>query len=148
MQGMAENIQMYGDEIMVEFPTPSLAFKAASEIQKKLQSFNNRREIPLEVGIGINFGEAIVGAIGSGAQYDWTMIGHTVNVARRLCAAAEKGEIVAVGEGKNLDSGQKQPMSVKVGDIVMFRKYSPDEIKLDRQDYLVIKEEDILAILG
>lgn len=60
----------------------------------------------------------------------------------------EKGEIVAIGEGKSLENGQKQPMSVKVGDIVMFRKYSPDEIKYEDQDYLVIKEEDILAILG
>ncbi|MBN1522961.1 MAG: adenylate/guanylate cyclase domain-containing protein [Spirochaetales bacterium] len=83
-----------GDEIMVEFPTPSLAFKAASEIQRKVETFNKKRDVPLEVGIGINFGEAIVGAIGSGDQYDWTMIGHTVNIARRLCAAAEKGEVV------------------------------------------------------
>ncbi|MBN2737347.1 MAG: adenylate/guanylate cyclase domain-containing protein [Spirochaetales bacterium] len=83
-----------GDEIMVEFPTPAQAFKAAMEIQRKLVTFNSKRENPLEVGIGINFGEAIVGAIGSGIQFDWTMIGHTVNVARRLCAAAEKGEVV------------------------------------------------------
>ena len=83
-----------GDEIMVEFSTPSQAFKAASEIQQKLKTFNKKRKVPLEVGIGINFGEAIVGAIGSGYQFDYTMIGHTVNVARRLCAAAEKGEIV------------------------------------------------------
>ena len=59
----------------------------------------------------------------------------------------EKGEVVAVGEGKMLDSGQRAPMGVKVGDIVMFKKYSPDEVKVDDVEYLVISEGDILAIL-
>ncbi|RLC35886.1 co-chaperone GroES [Candidatus Falkowbacteria bacterium] len=59
----------------------------------------------------------------------------------------EKGEVIAVGGGKTLDNGQKLPMSVKVGDIVMFKKYSPDEIKVDDQEYLVIAEDDIMAIL-
>lgn len=59
----------------------------------------------------------------------------------------EKGEVIAVGEGKLLDNGQRAPMSVKVGDKVMFKKYSPDEIKLDGQDYLVISESDIIAII-
>jgi class 3 adenylate cyclase len=83
-----------GDEIMVEFPSPSAAFKAADEIQAKIQSFNRKRDFLLQVGIGINYGEAIVGAIGSGDQFNWTMIGHTVNVARRLCSVAEPGDIV------------------------------------------------------
>ena len=59
----------------------------------------------------------------------------------------EKGEVIAIGSGKTLDNGQKLPMSVKVGDIVMFKKYSPDEIKVDDQEYLVIAEDDIMAIL-
>ena len=59
----------------------------------------------------------------------------------------EKGEVIAVGEGKTLDNGQKAPMSVKVGDIVIFKKYSPDEIKIEDVEYLVISESDILAIL-
>ena len=59
----------------------------------------------------------------------------------------EKGEVIAVGEGKILDSGERAKMSVKVGDIVMFKKYSPDEIKIDDVEYLVISESDILAIL-
>jgi len=60
----------------------------------------------------------------------------------------EKGEIIAVGDGKTLENGQKAPMSVKVGDKVMFKKYSPDEIKIDSEEYLVIKEEDIMAIIN
>ena len=60
----------------------------------------------------------------------------------------EKGEIVAIGPGKMLDNGQRAAMSVKVGDVVMFKKYSPDEIKVDDKEYLVISESDILAILG
>lgn len=59
----------------------------------------------------------------------------------------EKGEVVAVGEGKLLDNGQRAPMSVKAGDLVMFKKYSPDEIKVDDEEYLVISQNDILAII-
>jgi len=59
----------------------------------------------------------------------------------------EKGEVIAVGEGKLLDNGQRAPMSVNVGDIVMFKKYSPDEIKIDGKEYLVISESDIMVIL-
>ena len=59
----------------------------------------------------------------------------------------EKGEVVAVGNGKLLDNGQLAPMSVKVGDKVMFKKYSPDEVKVDGVEYLIISEGDVLAIL-
>lgn len=60
----------------------------------------------------------------------------------------EKGEIIAVGEGKLLENGQRAQMTVKAGDVVMFKKYSPDEIKIDGEEYLVISEGDILAILN
>ncbi|MCU0678967.1 MAG: co-chaperone GroES [Planctomycetes bacterium] len=60
----------------------------------------------------------------------------------------EKGEVVAVGPGKLLDNGQRVAISVKVGDKVMFKKYSPDEIKVDDKEYLVISEGDILAIIN
>jgi len=60
----------------------------------------------------------------------------------------EKGEVMAVGPGKLLDSGQRSAMGVKVGDKVMFKKYSPDEIKVDDKEYLVISEGDILAIIN
>jgi chaperonin GroES len=59
----------------------------------------------------------------------------------------EKGEVVAVGSGKLLESGQRAAMAVKIGDKVMFKKYSPDEIKVDGEEYLVISEGDIIAIL-
>ena len=59
----------------------------------------------------------------------------------------EKGEVIAVGEGKILDNGVKSPMIVKVGDKVMFKKYSPDEVKVDGKEYLIINESDILVIL-
>jgi chaperonin GroES len=59
----------------------------------------------------------------------------------------EKGEVVAIGPGKRLDSGQIAEMSVKVGDKVVFKKYSPDEVKLDEEEYLVLNESDIIAIL-
>lgn len=59
----------------------------------------------------------------------------------------EKGEVIAAGPGKLLESGQRAPLSVKVGDKVMFKKYSPDEIKVDKEEYLIIAEGDILAVL-
>lgn len=59
----------------------------------------------------------------------------------------EKGEIIAVGSGKLLDNGQRAPMSVKVGDKVVFKKYSPDEIKIENETYLVLSESDIMAII-
>ncbi|MFH1997481.1 MAG: co-chaperone GroES [Patescibacteria group bacterium] len=55
----------------------------------------------------------------------------------------EKGEVVAVGAGKLLDNGQRAQMSVKVGDKIMFKKYSPDEIKVEDKEYLIISEDDI-----
>ena len=60
----------------------------------------------------------------------------------------EKGEVMAVGDGRVLDNGQRAALSVKVGDIVMFKKYSPDEVKVGDAEYLVISEGDILAILN
>jgi chaperonin GroES len=58
----------------------------------------------------------------------------------------EKGEVVAVGSGKLLENGTRAPMSVKIGDKVIFKKYSPDELPGD-EDLMVIKEEDILAVI-
>ncbi len=66
-------------------------------------------------------------------------------------SAAEKpqrGEIVAVGNGKITDSGEMRALDVKVGDQVLFGKYSGTEIKLDGEDVLIMKEEDILGVLA
>ncbi|MFH1598565.1 MAG: co-chaperone GroES [Patescibacteria group bacterium] len=57
----------------------------------------------------------------------------------------EKGEVVAVGEGKLTDDGKRVPMNLKTGDQVIFAKYGPDEIKVDDEELLIIKQEDILA---
>jgi chaperonin GroES len=59
----------------------------------------------------------------------------------------EKGEVVAVGPGRHLENGQLSKMDVKVGDKIMFKKYSPDEIKIDGEEYLLLRESDIIAIL-
>ncbi|MBI2035903.1 MAG: co-chaperone GroES [Candidatus Liptonbacteria bacterium] len=57
------------------------------------------------------------------------------------------GKVVAVGPGKLNDKGDRAPMSVKVADIVLFKKYGPDEIEIENKKYLVGDEEDILAII-
>ena len=65
-------------------------------------------------------------------------------------AAAEKpdqGEILAVGNGKVQDNGQLRALEVKVGDRVLFGKYSGQAVKVDGQELLVMREEDIMAVL-
>jgi chaperonin GroES len=59
----------------------------------------------------------------------------------------EKGKVIAVGPGRKDEKGNLIPVSVKVGQTVLFKKYGPDEIKVDDKEYLICKEEDILAII-
>lgn len=56
-----------------------------------------------------------------------------------------KGKVVAVGNGKILDNGNRAPIDVKEGDIVYFTKYSPDELDVDGDKYLIIKQSSLLA---
>ena len=58
-----------------------------------------------------------------------------------------QGEIVAVGEGKVLDNGEVRPLAVKVGDTVLFGKYSGTEVKVNGDDLLVMREEDIMGVI-
>ena len=58
----------------------------------------------------------------------------------------QRGEIIAVGSGKITDDGKVQAMEVKVGDIVLFEKYSGSKINMDNVEYLIIREDDILGI--
>ena len=58
-----------------------------------------------------------------------------------------EGEVVAVGSGKVHDDGKRSPMDVKAGDRILFGKYSGTEIKIDDQDYTIMREEEILAVL-
>lgn len=66
-------------------------------------------------------------------------------------SAAEKpsqGEVLAVGKGKWLDNGEIRAMEVQVGDKVLFGKYSGTEVKVDGEELIVMREEDIMGILG
>ncbi|MFT4582761.1 MAG: chaperonin GroES [Gammaproteobacteria bacterium] len=58
-----------------------------------------------------------------------------------------KGEVVAVGNGKVLDSGDVRALDIKVGDKVLFGKYSGTEVKVDSEDLLVMREDDIMAVI-
>ncbi|MBM4391739.1 MAG: co-chaperone GroES [Deltaproteobacteria bacterium] len=60
----------------------------------------------------------------------------------------QEAEVVAVGNGRMLDNGSVRAMSLKVGDKVLFGKYTGDEIKLDGEEHLILREEDILAVLA
>lgn len=59
----------------------------------------------------------------------------------------QKGEVIAVGPGKITDKGQKIDVSLKKGDKVLYGKYSGTEVTIDGQDYLIVRESDILAII-
>jgi chaperonin GroES len=64
--------------------------------------------------------------------------------------AAEKpirGKVVAVGKGKILENGDIRPLDVKVGDHILFGKYSGTEVKVDGEEYLVMREEDVMAVI-
>lgn len=59
----------------------------------------------------------------------------------------QKGEVMAVGSGRLLDSGQRIPIDLKAGDKVLYSKYAGNEVKLDGEEYLILRESDILGIL-
>lgn len=59
----------------------------------------------------------------------------------------QRGEIIAVGKGKILDNGDVRNLDVKAGDKVLFGKYSGTEVKIDGDEYLVMKEEDIMGVI-
>jgi len=59
-----------------------------------------------------------------------------------------KGEVMAVGTGKPLDNGKSRELDIKVGETVLFGKFSGTEVKLNGNDYVVMKEEDIMGVLG
>ncbi|MGR9087575.1 MAG: co-chaperone GroES [Gammaproteobacteria bacterium] len=66
-------------------------------------------------------------------------------------SAAEKpsqGVVLAVGTGKQLDNGEVRPLQVKVGDKVLFGKYSGNEVKVDGEELIVMREDDIMGVLG
>ena len=60
----------------------------------------------------------------------------------------QEGKVIAVGTGKVTEDGKKLPLALKEGDRILFGKYSGSEVKLDGQEYLIMKEEDVLGILG
>ena len=59
----------------------------------------------------------------------------------------QQGTVIAVGNGKANDNGKRIPLDVKAGDRILFGKYSGQEIKLDGQEYLIMKEDDVLAVI-
>ncbi len=60
----------------------------------------------------------------------------------------QQGKVISVGKGKSNDEGKVFPLDVKAGDTVLFGKYSGTEIKLDTEDYLIMREEEVLGILA
>ncbi len=60
----------------------------------------------------------------------------------------QEGEVIAVGAGKKNEKGERQPLDVKEGDRILFGKYAGNEIKIDGEDFLIIREEEVLGILS
>jgi chaperonin GroES len=59
----------------------------------------------------------------------------------------QKGEVFAVGQGKRLENGNLVPLDVKAGDRILFGKYSGSEIKIDGQEYIIMREDEVLGVL-
>jgi chaperonin GroES len=60
----------------------------------------------------------------------------------------QEGEVIAAGSGKILDNGNTVPLAVKAGDKILFGKYSGTDIKIDGEEYLILREDEVLAIVG
>ena len=60
----------------------------------------------------------------------------------------QEGEVLAVGNGRILDNGTKVPLDVKAGDKILFGKYSGSEIKMEGEEVLILREDEVLAVLG
>jgi chaperonin GroES len=58
----------------------------------------------------------------------------------------QQGEVMGVGDGKLLENGERVPLDVKVGDRILFGKYSGSEVKIDGDEYLIVREEEILGV--
>jgi chaperonin GroES len=59
----------------------------------------------------------------------------------------QQGKVIAAGNGKSKDDGKRIPLDVKAGDTILFGKYSGQEIKLDKDEYLIMREDDVLAVV-
>ena len=59
----------------------------------------------------------------------------------------QRGEVIAAGNGKMSDEGVRVPLDVKAGDFILFGKYVSQEVKLDGQDYLILREDEVLAVI-
>lgn len=110
-----------GDELVAVFNGPKkdqLAVQAAIEIQQKLPSMLDTGQKELAVGIGINCGEVVMGAMGSENRMDYTVLGSTVNLGARLCSAAGKHQIlvsnaVFMNLERKISATELEPVKVK-----------------------------------
>ena len=59
----------------------------------------------------------------------------------------QKGRVIAAGNGKVNDEGKRVPLDIKTGDLILFGKYASQEIKLDGEEYLIMREDDVLAVI-
>jgi chaperonin GroES len=60
----------------------------------------------------------------------------------------QEGEVIAIGNGKLLDNGERAELDIKPGDKILFGKYSGSETKIDGEEYLILREDEILAVIG
>lgn len=70
------------------------------------------------------------------------IIPDTVNKER-----PERGEVIAIGPGRELENGSRSKMEVQPGQIVLFKKYAPDEVKMNNEEFLLIRMEDVMGII-
>ena len=71
-----------------------------------------------------------------------------LDVLHDISLSVEEGEVVAIGTGRTDDAGKKVAMDLKVGDKVLYGKYSGTEVKLNDEEYLIMRESDVYAVIG
>jgi len=60
----------------------------------------------------------------------------------------QQGKVIAAGDGRMKDDGKRVPLDVKAGDLILFGKYTSQEVKLDGEEYLIMREDEVLAVIG
>jgi chaperonin GroES len=117
--------------------------KSKKKVQKKISS-NKNTPVKKVNGLGMPYGDRILVKPLSAEEGTVTSFG--IIIPDTAKEKPEQGRVVAVGAGKKGDDGKLIPISVKVGDRVMFSKYGYDEVKLDGGEYYLIAESSILMV--
>lgn len=128
---------------------PEVSFRTSAEMRDALVSFHDEENRPLATAspAKLNLKPLADRVIVKKLEAEEKTSGGIV-LPETAKEKPQQGEVLAVGTGKFDEKGNRQPMELKVGDKVLFAKYSGTEVKIDGVEYLILAERDILAVFG